>query len=125
MDLTPPLYAADWLPVTTEELQLTSEPKAPGAAAIYLYRQVDSGAAPISTGPELHSEGLGVSLVIRLCLIQLIELKCSRECNAGGDIRWSRSWRRWRKPASRVCRFPSLPANMVFLPACSSGGDVA
>ena len=36
-----PLHAADWLPVTTEELRLTSEPKAPGAAAIYLYRQVD------------------------------------------------------------------------------------
>ena len=38
---TQTLHAADWLPVTTEELQLTSEPKAPGAAAIYLYRQVD------------------------------------------------------------------------------------
>jgi hypothetical protein len=36
-----PLHAADWLPVTAEELQLTSEPKAPGAAAIFLYRQVD------------------------------------------------------------------------------------
>lgn len=36
-----PLHAAEWLPVTTEELQLTSEPKAPGAVAIYLYRQVD------------------------------------------------------------------------------------
>lgn len=36
-----PLHAADWLPVTPEELRLTSEPKAPGAAAIYLYRQVD------------------------------------------------------------------------------------
>jgi hypothetical protein len=36
-----PLHAADWLPITAEELQLTSEPKAPGAAAIYLYRQVD------------------------------------------------------------------------------------
>lgn len=31
----------DWLPVTQEELKMTSEPKAPGAAAIYLYRQVD------------------------------------------------------------------------------------
>ena len=36
-----PLHAADWLPVSAEELRLTSEPKAPGAAAIYLYRQVD------------------------------------------------------------------------------------
>src|SRR5689334_14212401 len=39
--LASPLHAAEWLPVTPEELQLTSEPKAPGAAAIYLYRQVD------------------------------------------------------------------------------------
>jgi hypothetical protein len=39
--LASPLHAADWLPVTPEELQLTSEPKAPGATAIYLYRQVD------------------------------------------------------------------------------------
>lgn len=37
-----PLQAAtEWLPVTPEDLQLTSEPKAPGATAIYLYRQVD------------------------------------------------------------------------------------
>jgi hypothetical protein len=36
-----PVHASDWLPVTPEELQLTREPKAPGAAAIYLYRQVD------------------------------------------------------------------------------------
>ena len=36
-----PAHCEDWLPVTPEELQLTSEPKAPGAAAIYLYRQVD------------------------------------------------------------------------------------
>jgi len=31
----------DWLPVTPDELKMTSEPKAPGAPAIYLYRQVD------------------------------------------------------------------------------------
>jgi hypothetical protein len=36
-----PAYCEGWLPVTPEELQLTREPKAPGAAAIYLYRQVD------------------------------------------------------------------------------------
>src|ERR1700730_5762193 len=36
-----PARCEDWLPVTPEELQLTREPKAPGAAAIYLYRQVD------------------------------------------------------------------------------------
>jgi Domain of Unknown Function with PDB structure (DUF3857)/Transglutaminase-like superfamily len=33
--------ADDWLPVTPAELQMTAEPKAPGAAAVYLYRQVD------------------------------------------------------------------------------------
>ena len=31
----------DWLPITPEELKMTSEPKAPSAQAIYLYRQVD------------------------------------------------------------------------------------
>src|ERR1700730_3679278 len=36
-----PAHCEDWLPVTAEDLQLTREPKAPGAAAIYLYRQVD------------------------------------------------------------------------------------
>ena len=33
--------AAEWQPVTPEDLQMTSEPKAPGAAAVFLYRQVD------------------------------------------------------------------------------------
>ncbi|HMD30042.1 MAG TPA: DUF3857 domain-containing protein [Steroidobacteraceae bacterium] len=36
-----PARAADWLPISPEELKVTSEPKAPAAAAIYLYRQVD------------------------------------------------------------------------------------
>lgn len=31
----------DWQPISPEELKMTSEPKAPGASAIYLYRQVD------------------------------------------------------------------------------------
>jgi len=31
----------EWLPVTPEELKMASEPKAPGAPAIILYRQVD------------------------------------------------------------------------------------
>jgi len=31
----------DWLPIAPEELKMTAEPKAPGAMAIYLYRQVD------------------------------------------------------------------------------------
>jgi hypothetical protein len=33
--------ADDWLPLSTEELKMTSEPKAPGVPAIYLYRRVD------------------------------------------------------------------------------------
>jgi len=36
-----PVRAADWLPISIEDLKMKSEPKAPGAAAIYLYRQVD------------------------------------------------------------------------------------
>jgi hypothetical protein len=36
-----PSRAADWQPITPEELQMKAEPKAPSAAAIYLYRQVD------------------------------------------------------------------------------------
>ena len=39
--LLAPIRAAAWEPITPEELQLKSEPKAPGATAIYLYRQVD------------------------------------------------------------------------------------
>jgi hypothetical protein len=31
----------EWLPIAPEELKMTSEPKAPGAPAIYLCRQVD------------------------------------------------------------------------------------
>ena len=31
----------DWLPISPEERTMTAEPKAPGAPAIYLYRQVD------------------------------------------------------------------------------------
>jgi hypothetical protein len=33
--------AEDWLPISPEELKMTSEPQAPGAPAILLYRQVD------------------------------------------------------------------------------------
>ena len=39
--LTTLVRAEDWLPITPEELKMTAEPKAPGALAIYLYRQVD------------------------------------------------------------------------------------
>ncbi len=35
------LRADQWQPVSQEEIKMTSEPKAPGAPAIYLYRQVD------------------------------------------------------------------------------------
>ncbi len=37
----PPVTGDEWQPITPEELKMTSEPKAPGAPAIYLYRQVD------------------------------------------------------------------------------------
>src|ERR1700736_5778741 len=36
-----PVHVGDWLPISTEELQMSSAPKAPSAPAIYLYRQVD------------------------------------------------------------------------------------
>jgi hypothetical protein len=36
-----PVRAADWLPLPQEDLQMSGEPKAPAAPAIYLYRQVD------------------------------------------------------------------------------------
>ena len=38
---TRPVSGDDWLPITPEELKMTSEPNAPGAPAIFLYRQVD------------------------------------------------------------------------------------
>lgn len=38
---TPVARADDWLPITPEELKMTGDPKAPGAPAINLYRQVD------------------------------------------------------------------------------------
>ncbi|HEX8872289.1 MAG TPA: DUF3857 domain-containing protein, partial [Candidatus Acidoferrum sp.] len=37
----PGARADEWQPITPEELKMTSEPLAPGAPAIYLYRQVD------------------------------------------------------------------------------------
>src|SRR6516165_6179481 len=33
--------AADWLPISSEELQMTRDPNAPGAPAVILYLQVD------------------------------------------------------------------------------------
>lgn len=38
---TMPARADDWQPIAPEDLQMKREPKAPTAAAIYLYRQVD------------------------------------------------------------------------------------
>jgi hypothetical protein len=35
------VQAEDWLPISPEDLKVHSEPKAPGAPAIFLYRQVD------------------------------------------------------------------------------------
>lgn len=35
------ITADEWLPIDPADLKMTSEPKAPGAPAIYLYRQVD------------------------------------------------------------------------------------
>ncbi len=40
-NLTPLVRAEDWLPVSPDELNMSSEPRAPGAPAILLYRQVD------------------------------------------------------------------------------------
>ena len=37
----PQVSGDEWQPITREELKMTSEPLAPGAPAIYLYRQVD------------------------------------------------------------------------------------
>jgi hypothetical protein len=39
--LSPAANADDWMPISPEELKMTAEPKAPGAPAVYLYRQVD------------------------------------------------------------------------------------
>jgi len=36
-----PIQAAQWLPVTAQERQMTDEPQAPKASAVLLYRQVD------------------------------------------------------------------------------------
>jgi Domain of Unknown Function with PDB structure (DUF3857) len=37
-----PLVAAtDWLPISPDDLKMSSEPMAPGAPAVYLYRQID------------------------------------------------------------------------------------
>ncbi|HEX8764138.1 MAG TPA: DUF3857 domain-containing protein, partial [Candidatus Acidoferrum sp.] len=50
-----PVDAADeWLPITPEELKMTSEPRAPGAPAIILYRQIDRDDSNASTPHEYN-----------------------------------------------------------------------
>jgi hypothetical protein len=47
------VHAEDWLPISSEELQMNSAPKAPSAPAVYLYRQVDrDDTAPSETSYE-------------------------------------------------------------------------
>jgi hypothetical protein len=41
MRRVPQVSADDWLPISPEELKMTSVPEAPGSPAVYLYRQVD------------------------------------------------------------------------------------
>jgi Domain of Unknown Function with PDB structure (DUF3857)/Transglutaminase-like superfamily len=53
-----PAHCEDWLPIAAADLQMTREPKAPGAAAIYLYRQEDRD----DTIP-------GVSIYVRLKIL--------------------------------------------------------
>ena len=36
-----PVSGDEWQPISQEELKMTSLPEAPGAPAVYLYRQVD------------------------------------------------------------------------------------
>jgi len=50
-----PVRAGDeWLPITLEELKMTSEPKAPGAPAIILYRQIDRDDSDARTPHEYN-----------------------------------------------------------------------
>jgi hypothetical protein len=44
----------EWQPITQEELKMTSEPKAPGASAIILYRQVDRDDSDVRTSHEYN-----------------------------------------------------------------------
>ena len=48
LGLAMPTHADEWQPISPEELQMKREPKAPTAAAIYLYRQVDRNDADSS-----------------------------------------------------------------------------
>ena len=44
----------EWLPVTPEELKMSTEPKAPGAPAIILYRQIDRDDSDLRTPHEYN-----------------------------------------------------------------------
>src|SRR4029077_3011053 len=44
----------EWMPISPEELKMTSEPKAPGAPAIILYRQVDRDDSSVRTPHEYN-----------------------------------------------------------------------
>jgi len=44
----------EWQPITQEDLKMTSEPKAPGAPAIILYRQVDRDDSEVRTPHEYN-----------------------------------------------------------------------
>lgn len=48
------ISADEWLPITPEELKMTSEPKAPGAPAIILYRQIDRDDSDARTPHEYN-----------------------------------------------------------------------
>ena len=51
----PSVSAGDeWLPISQEELKMTGEPKAPGAPAIILYRQVDRDDSDVRTAHEYN-----------------------------------------------------------------------
>ena len=50
-----PVSAGDeWLPITPEELKMMSEPRAPGAPAIILYRQIDRDDSDARTPHEYN-----------------------------------------------------------------------
>ena len=50
-----PVSAGDeWQPILPEELKMTGEPKAPGAPAIILYRQVDRDDSSVRTPHEYN-----------------------------------------------------------------------
>lgn len=46
--------ADEWLPITPEELKMTGDPKAPGAPAIILYRQIDRDDSDARTPHEYN-----------------------------------------------------------------------